>query len=80
MRPSSWSSCRKWLTHANRPILTAGTGKRKGMEAIAIQPGLVLLKRALDMDEQKWLVSQCFRCGERPVTSLYGAAEPTMES
>eukprot|EP00959_Pyramimonas_sp_CCMP1952_P056786 1186095-Pyramimonas_sp.AAC.2 len=32
------------------------------MEAVTLQPGLVLLKRALDIDEQKWLVQQCFRC------------------
>ena len=26
-----------------------------------LQPGLVLIKRALNIEQQKWLVSECFR-------------------
>ena len=31
------------------------------MEAVVLEPGLVLLKRALSIDEQKFLVDECFR-------------------
>jgi hypothetical protein len=36
-------------------------GRTQAPEVRVLQPGLVLIKRALTMEQQKWLVNECFR-------------------
>ena len=36
-------------------------GRTQAPEVRVLEPGLVLIKRALTMEQQKWLVSECFR-------------------
>jgi hypothetical protein len=41
-----------------------------------LQPGLVLIKRALTMEQQKWLVGECFRYAASQELCSQGRVEP----
>mmetsp|Transcript_16461 Transcript_16461/g.22756 ORF Transcript_16461/g.22756 Transcript_16461/m.22756 type:complete len:341 (-) Transcript_16461:15-1037(-) len=57
-------------SRTQEPVSTsfASLGKRQGggkkMRAEVLEPGLVVLRQALSLEDQKWLVDQCFRVGE----------------